>query len=48
MTQPPTPSSSGMNSLHPSLNEELEDDGLWIHFVVKVGWSDLKPEGETA
>ncbi|KAF8986868.1 hypothetical protein CPC16_009034 [Podila verticillata] len=48
MTQPPTTSSSGVNSLHPSLNEELEDDGLWIHFVVKVGWSDLKPEGETA
>ncbi|KAG0038106.1 hypothetical protein BGZ82_001061 [Podila clonocystis] len=48
MTQPPT-SSSGMSLLHhPSLNEELEDDGLWIHFVVKVGWSDLKPDGETA
>ncbi|KAF9333302.1 hypothetical protein BG006_003809 [Podila minutissima] len=49
MTQPPTTSSSNMNLLHhPSLNEELEDDGLWIHFVVKVGWSDLQPEGETA
>lgn len=48
MTQPPTTSAGMSSTHHPSLNEELEDDGLWIHFVVKVGWSDLKPEGETA
>ncbi|KAG0380295.1 Germ cell-less protein-like 1 [Mortierella sp. AD032] len=23
-------------------HDETEDDGLWIHFVVKVGWSDRK------
>ncbi|KAF9426400.1 hypothetical protein BGZ94_006579 [Podila epigama] len=55
MTQPPNLSStattgggSPYHTLHPSLSDELEDDGLWIHFVVKVGWVDLKPEEETA
>ncbi|KAF9906007.1 Germ cell-less protein-like 1 [Linnemannia zychae] len=27
---------------------ETEDDGLWIHFVVKVGWSDRKSTLEKA
>ncbi|KAG0050019.1 hypothetical protein BGZ89_003992 [Linnemannia elongata] len=28
--------------------DETEDDGLWIHFVVKVGWSDRKNTPEKA
>ncbi|KAF9925702.1 hypothetical protein FBU30_004594, partial [Linnemannia zychae] len=28
--------------------DETEDDGLWIHFVVKVGWSDRKNTLEKA
>ncbi|KAG0282385.1 Germ cell-less protein-like 1 [Linnemannia gamsii] len=29
-------------------HDETEDDGLWIHFVVKVGWSDRKSTPEKA
>ncbi|KAF9140192.1 Germ cell-less protein-like 1 [Mortierella sp. GBA39] len=28
--------------------DDTEDDGLWIHFVVKVGWSDRKNPPEKA
>ncbi|GJJ71218.1 hypothetical protein EMPS_03568 [Entomortierella parvispora] len=29
-------------------HDETEDDGLWIHFVVKVGWSDRKSPADKA
>ncbi|KAG0318147.1 hypothetical protein BGZ99_005838 [Dissophora globulifera] len=33
---------------HGTITEESEDDGLWIHFVVKVGWSDGKRNDDKA
>ncbi|KAF8980193.1 Germ cell-less protein-like 1 [Entomortierella lignicola] len=36
-TSTPVTSSS---TVYGAVNDEAEDDGLWIHFVVKVGWSD--------
>jgi len=29
-------------------HDETDDDGLWIHFVVKVGWSDRKSPADKA
>ncbi|KAF8930255.1 hypothetical protein BGZ58_008359 [Dissophora ornata] len=39
---------SSSNSQQGPGSEESEDDGLWIHFVVKVGWSDRQRNEEKA
>ncbi|KAF9099078.1 hypothetical protein BGX23_004049 [Mortierella sp. AD031] len=41
-SQPPQPAHYAQGT------DETEDDGLWIHFVVKVGWSDRKSTLEKA
>ncbi|KAF8929518.1 Germ cell-less protein-like 1 [Haplosporangium gracile] len=38
----------GVNGQYGLGQDETEDDGLWIHFVVKVGWSDRKNTLEKA
>ncbi|KAG0235714.1 hypothetical protein BGX31_004187 [Mortierella sp. GBA43] len=43
----PMLASSPPNSSYTSNSEET-DDGLWIHFVVKVGWTDRKRPDEKA
>ncbi|KAI7815771.1 hypothetical protein BC939DRAFT_482599 [Gamsiella multidivaricata] len=39
---------SNLNSQYSAGSEDAEDDGLWVHFVVKMGWSDRKRADEKA
>ncbi|KAG0044362.1 Germ cell-less protein-like 1 [Gryganskiella cystojenkinii] len=46
--QVPLSSMTGLGHADGPGHDESQDDGLWIHFVVKVGWSDRKGAVEKA